>query len=111
MRDLPRMTNESPYYSEAILAASRDIQISSTGLDEEAMRQAMIDQINALLTGNFDKLVSILYRMDVDENKLKQMLRENKDKDAAQIIYNLMIERQLQKIKWKREHPSGESYW
>ena len=61
------------------------------------------EKINGLLVGDFDRLISILYRMDVSELKLKQLLKENQAEDAAKIIALLMIERQAEKIKSRQQ--------
>jgi len=61
------------------------------------------EKINSLLVGDFDRLISILYRMDVNELKLKQLLKENQAEDAAKIIAMLMIERQAEKIKSRQQ--------
>ena len=60
--------------------------------------------INDLILHNFDGLVYLLYRVDVSENKLKNLLRENGKADAGKMIATLMIERQIQKIKSRLEH-------
>ncbi|MEI9807158.1 MAG: hypothetical protein WDO16_04310 [Bacteroidota bacterium] len=65
--------------------------------------QQLTDKINALLATDFDRLISILYRMDVSEVKLKQLLKDNPAEDAARIIAALMIERQAEKIKSRRQ--------
>lgn len=52
---------------------------------------------------DFNKLVQILYRVDVDEKKLKVLLQENKETDAAVIIADLLLQRQEEKIKTKQE--------
>ena len=65
--------------------------------------QILIDRINELLEHDFQKLVSILYRMDVSEPKLRAMLKENAGRNSATIIAELMIERQLQKIKSRQQ--------
>ena len=44
----------------------------------------------------------IIYRIDVDEQKLKEILRINRQTDAATIIAELLIERQKEKIKIKQ---------
>ena len=61
-------------------------------------KQVLIEKINELINNDFQKLVSILYRIDVSEPKLKQLLNENQGTNAALIITELMIERQEQKI-------------
>lgn len=59
--------------------------------------------INDLINHNFQQLVQILYRIDVNESKLKKLLQDNPQQDAGNLIARLIIERQLQKIKLKQE--------
>jgi hypothetical protein len=66
-------------------------------------RQQLKDEITHLIQHDFQKLVSILYRIDVNERKLKYLLQENVGEDAAFIIADLIIERQLEKIKSRRK--------
>ena len=66
-------------------------------LDE--LRQILSEYINPLISNNFNKLISILYRLDINESKLKQLLLDNPSGDAGKIIADLIIERQMQKIK------------
>jgi methyl coenzyme M reductase gamma subunit len=56
-------------------------------------------RINELIKNDMTRLISILYRIDVDEKKIREMLRENKGTDAGLIIAYLVIDRQKQKIK------------
>ena len=63
------------------------------------LRQRLKEEITHLIQNDFQKLVSILYRIDVNERKLKYLLQENVGADAAVIIADLIIERQLEKIK------------
>ena len=59
--------------------------------------------INNLIETDFNKLVAILYRLDVSETKLKRLLEENTGRDAGIIIADLIIERQIQKIRSRRQ--------
>lgn len=59
--------------------------------------------INDLINHNFQQLVQILYRIDVNESKLKKLLQDNPQQDAGNLIARLIIERQLQKMKLKQE--------
>ena len=84
-------------------------------LNDHAFQQKLAAWINNLILNDFDKLISVLYRIDVSETKLKLMLAENKEEDAAKMIALLIIERQLQKIKSRKQfktgNPSGEERW
>lgn len=79
-----------------------DLAIPQTSSREELYR-SLAEYINHLIQKDFQKLVQLLYRIDVNETKLKQLLKDNPDKDAAPIISNLIIERQIQKIKSRQQ--------
>ena len=59
--------------------------------------------INSLIKDDFEKLITYLYRIDVNEQKLKLLLQQNPNEDAANIIATLIIERQQQKIKTRQQ--------
>lgn len=69
----------------------------------EELKEKLAEHINYLIQTNFQKMVSLLYRVDVSEQKLKSLLNEYPDSDAGKIIADLIIERQLQKIKSRQE--------
>lgn len=71
--------------------------------------QILIDTINDLLNNDFQKLISILYRVDVSENKLRHLLNTNPNEDAAKIIAALLIERQKQKIESRNNTSKNNS--
>ena len=85
--------------------------------DHSITKQVLVEKINDLINIDFQKLVSILYRMDVSEIKLKELLNENPGTNAAIIIADLMIERQEQKIisrqqfRKKDENISDDEKW
>lgn len=72
----------------------------------QELQQKLIVFINELIQTDFQKLVAILYKIDVDEPKLKSILRENSGKDAADIIAVLIIEREMQKIQTRKQFGS-----
>jgi hypothetical protein len=79
-----------------------------TALQKLEMKEQLIAYINHLLLHDFNKLVQILYRVDVDEKKLKELLQQNKETDAAVIITDLLIQRQEEKIKAKEAFKSKD---
>lgn len=77
-------------------------------LKNEDILNKLAEEINQLILVNFERLVQLLYRIDVSEMKLKILLKENPDQDAGKIIASLIIERQLQKIKSKNERMKNQ---
>ena len=72
--------------------------------DHSFARRILEERINEFINNDFQRLVSILYRMDVSETKLKQLLTNNPGADAGIIIADLMIERQAEKIKSREQY-------
>jgi hypothetical protein len=64
--------------------------------------------INEMLVSNFPLLVHLLYRADIDEKKLKQLLLDNQAKDAALIISELLVKRQEEKLRTKERYRGSE---
>ncbi len=62
-----------------------------------------------MINNRFEELVQVLYRLDVDEKKLKILLSESEDKNAADIISSLIIERQLQKLNTQKQQNPNQN--
>jgi len=91
-----------------ILRQSLEIDLPEN-ISFDLLKERLSSHINFLIQSDFQKLVSILYRVDVSESKLKHLLKENQGFDAAKIITDMIIERQLQKIKSRQEHRNNEN--
>ncbi len=85
------------------------IQILNTEMDADFPRMPEKELlikisvfIDDLIRNDFQKLVAILYKVDVNENKLKQLLQYRAGENAAEIIAALILERQLQKIQTRK---------
>ena len=76
-----------------------------SGIEKEAgielasnWHQQFVDYIRFLIDKDFEKLVYLLYRIDVSEQKIKQLLENKSTSDAGEIIANAIIERQKEKM-------------
>jgi len=91
-----------------VLKQSLEIDLPEN-ISFELLKERLSSHINFLIQSDFQKLASILYRVDVSESKLKNLLKENKGFDAANIITDLIIERELQKIRSRQEYRNDEN--
>ena len=95
---------------------SMEMEIPATGTLEQ-LREKLSVHINELINHDFEKLVFHLYRIDVDEARMRALLANKAGENAGGLIADLIIERQLQKIKLKSEsrhkpkEESGEEKW
>lgn len=81
--------------------------------DEKTFRKArelLIDRISLLLDHDYEKLLWLLYRIDVDEGKAKSTLAANPNQPPAEVIADLIIERLLQKAKSRADHPAAADW-
>ena len=58
---------------------------------------------------DFNQLVQILYRIDVSEKKLKDMLIQNPGTNAGKMIASLIIDRQIEKNITRRKFRQDDS--
>ena len=83
---------------ETIREVANELGIAVQGNSFQLNKQVLINRINELIQFNFQQLVLVLYRVDVNEDKIRNLLKEKSEEDAASIIADLLIERQAQKI-------------
>ena len=72
-------------------------------LTRKELNTHLEEYINELINNNFSLLIQALYRIDVSEPKLKAILLENPDQDAAKIIAQMIIERMAEKLRSGKE--------
>jgi hypothetical protein len=93
-----------PFLRELQKIVSLQFQLSTQETDSyEALRRLLSKYLQELMDRDFHRLLLLLYRVDVSEQRLMQLLKENPEKDAAGLIADLVLERQLEKIKTRRE--------
>lgn len=76
----------------------------------EGLRSSLAAVINRLIINDFSRLISLLYRLDISEQKLKNLLSLSVDNTAGNIIADMIIERQLQKIESRKKFTSNSSF-
>jgi hypothetical protein len=74
----------------------------------EEFRNYLIGKLTYLLDNKFDLFLNVLYRIDVDEDKVKELFAPDNRDFIPGSLADLIIQRQLQKIIW-RERYKNES--
>lgn len=96
------MSSETIEHSAAErIAIAFDIEFYANELDTgnvlAAIRAALTLEIIRLLNSQPDKLMAILYRIDVSEEKVNAIFNEALPIDVPEELANSIIERQLEK--------------
>jgi len=97
-------------FSEALQLIQKDLDLipheintlNSPGIEE--LKRYLESAISELLDKDFNKLLNALYRMDVSEQKVTEILHESPQEQMAQELAAIIIERQLQKVETRRKY-------
>jgi hypothetical protein len=109
---IPSLSELSPYYNRIDLLAKvveqikKDFnwfsfEITFTNEQEnpyQELYQQILPLIDELLNDDYPKLMAMLYRIDLDEGFLNKKLKEAAHADTDEVITDLIIKRELQKI-------------
>lgn len=84
-----------------ILAEKLELSIHNfNNKNQEEQFELLSTYLNQLVQHDFNKLLTILYRIDVSEEKLKAALKNNADDNlSGPVIAKLLIQREQEKIK------------
>ena len=70
----------------------------------EALEALLAERINDMINKDFNALIQLLYRIDINESHLRLLLQENQASDAGLLIARMILERQWQKIITRRKY-------
>lgn len=80
-----------------------------TPKDQADAHRALSDMIAFLIDHNFEKLLWILYRIDVDEAQAKKLLAQHLPEEAPGLLATLILQREEKKQQareqFRREKP------
>jgi hypothetical protein len=72
-------------------------------MDAQQLHQKLSAHINQLIKNDFQGLLFLLYKIDVDENKVTTHLSAHTQEDAGNILASLVIERIIQREQSKKQ--------
>ena len=110
------MDNENNHLTDLTAFVSKNFEISE--LDSlipmgdfetlEEFKAYLTDRLAFLLDNKYDKLINILYRIDVPEDKLSKLFAEQNRDFIPAALADLIIERSLQKVRIIQKYKNGE---
>jgi hypothetical protein len=88
--------------------SEENMLIPASGLDRAMIREKLAFLIAHLMQDNFEKLCQAMYRLDVPESKFDRAMNENPLEEIPYAIADLVIEREMQKVRTRIMHKRGE---
>lgn len=98
-----------PVTQETYSIISKDFQLPEVKeeFSEEKAIEILAKAISQLMDRNLERLLQICYRVDLSENRLKQILYESEPDRVAFDLAKALWERQKQKVEIRRRY-SGD---
>ncbi|WP_132052146.1 hypothetical protein [Pseudocnuella soli] len=91
-------------------------QLPANASDEAAWLHRMGLVLNELILHDFNRLVQLLYRVDVSEKMVKELLQQHPEANAGLLLARLLLQRQQQKLASRNQfrndaHIPDEERW
>ncbi len=91
---------------EAFSLITKDFQLPEMkeGFSEEKALDVLTKAISQMMDRNLERLLQVCYRIDLAENRLKQILHESEPDCMASDLAKVLWERQKQKVEIRRRY-------
>jgi hypothetical protein len=108
-------TTNNNYTAEISLVVSNDFKITESEslipeIDSrtlEEFKAYLTEKLSYLLDNKYNTLINILYRIDVNEEKLRELFAVRNRENIPYELAELIIERSLQKVKFRQKYKNG----
>ena len=110
---------ENTFLNETTQLIVHDLSADLYAIDEwEQLRQKLSLFVAHLLQTDRSRLYHYLYRIDVEEKRIKAAMAQNPTADMALLLTDLIIERSLQTVKtraaykqWQQRQDTNEDFF
>lgn len=95
---------EQPEFTETAALIARDFELESSTemLTEVELLQLLADQIAYMIDNRLEFLLSLMYRLDIDESRVGAALSPASEEPANLALARLVLERQKQRVFTKQ---------
>ena len=109
MNENKQVEEISKFISKDFMMSSAESLIPAGDFEKiDEFRVYLVDKLRNLLDNDYDKLINILYKIDVNESKLSELFSGKNRDDLPESLADLIIERSLQKVKFRQMYKKGE---
>lgn len=101
------MQKEDNYIVETLNSCFGDLKLpENNNLQQINYADIVAAKIDYLIANDFNGLLFMLYRLDVDEAKVKEMIAQSGGLTPGLTIANLVLKRLEEKVYWRKKFKS-----
>ncbi len=91
-------------FDEIKTIISRKLSVENQIYPDRELLNAVAQRVRELMETNMELFFNHLYRMDIDERKVHQILNSGSDESVYISIAKIIIERQKKRLETKRKY-------
>ncbi len=99
-------------YTALVAKLSKDFSLEGSSLpvaaDLSVIRKFLIERIKELMSRDFERFLNSLYRIDVSESKVQEVLHSKDKTTVTEKLADLIIERQMLRLKTQFLYKQGK---
>lgn len=104
--------NDKELYTALVAKLSKDFSLEGSSLpvaaDLSVIREFLIGRIKELMSMGYERFLNSLYRIDVSETKVQDVLHSKDKTTIPDKLADLIIERQLLRLKTQMLYKQGK---
>lgn len=104
--------DDKELYTELVAKLSKDFSLEGSSLpvaaDLTVIKEFLINRIKELMSRDFERFLNSLYRIDVSESKVQDILHAKDKTTIPDKLADLVIERQLLRLKTQLMYKQGK---
>ncbi len=90
-----------------LIARDFELEAQEETLSEDVLLSLLADQIAYMIEARMEFLLSLMYRLDIDEKKVNEALSPAGEEPANWALARLVLERQKQRAFTKKHYKQG----
>lgn len=102
------MEKEDLQIAGELIARDFELESQEQFVNEEELLRLLADQIAYLIETRMEFLLSLMYRLDIDESKVHEALSPAGEEPANWALARLVLERQKQRAFTKRHYKQND---
>ncbi len=104
--------NENELYPALVDKLNKDFSLEKESLpalnDINPIREHFIKKIAELMAKDYNRFLNTLYRIDIDESRVREILHSKDKLRIPERLADLIIERQLLRVKTQMLYRNGK---
>ena len=104
--------NEQELYPSLVEKLHKDFSLEENSLPEvnnlSLIREHLIKKVIELMSRDYDRFINNLYRIDVNEKKVSEILHTKDRTTIPERLADLIIERQIMRVKTQWLYREGK---